>query len=142
MLECPNNEPGNLLIQTSPNIILMVEQDSSFGLVVQDFKGEAMEAMCKRVEGILQLCNYCNSGYANENQNYVCIGDGFRRFVVEGDSSLVFKAILEEGGVRSSSANFIQESKECVGAFNGISFHLTKRVVNKAAHLRGTHGDF
>lgn len=46
MLECPNNEPGNLLIYTSPNLILMVEQDSSFGLVEQDFKGEAMEAMC------------------------------------------------------------------------------------------------
>ena len=67
MQECPNNEPGNLLIYTSPNLILMVEQDSSFGLVEQDFKGEAMEAMCKRVEGILQLCNYCNSGYANGN---------------------------------------------------------------------------
>lgn len=46
MLECPNNEPGNLLIYTSPNLILMVEQDSSFSLVEQDFKGEAMEAMC------------------------------------------------------------------------------------------------
>nr|POE83288.1 heavy metal-associated isoprenylated plant protein 16 [Quercus suber] len=78
MPECPNNEPGNnLLIQTSTNLILMVEQDSSFGLVVQDFKGEAMEAMCNRVEGILQLCKYCNSDYANGNQNYVCIGGGF-----------------------------------------------------------------
>ena len=77
MPECPNNEPGNLLIQTSTNLILMVKQDSSFGLVVQDFKGESMEAMCKRVEGILQLCKHCNSGYANGNQNNVCIGGRF-----------------------------------------------------------------
>lgn len=38
---------------------------------------------------------------------------GFRILMVEGDSSKVFKAILEVGALRYNFGHFIQESKQC-----------------------------